>query len=437
MATTHFTDRVTPVVADWLNDVDEAVYNPPVAAYGTELSKSYRMGLTYGQLDTTVRGSYMFSSFSTFPNKLGVNNTRPIIEPTTGARADDTGYVAGTAEVSAILAGYDNVNNALAGLIASQHSMLYAGAEHCTILGGSLHTISDDTDYAVILGGSSNTIAARGRYAAIIGGDLNLIETGPSDSEGGFRAFIATSSECTIGGRNGIILGGVGCEIQATYGSVFAGELITLADGTHMAAGGSSITMGATTPAPYSFAWGLTHTINGGRCAVFGEGHTVGSGHDYCTSFGFRTSTPSTGTHVFSARQRGGTVGRNQAVSWTASQETADATLTRLSISGSANYAIQPADSIVNGICQIVGVNTADGTTSSFEVTFTSKRVGSGTPTLVYNNTVTRVNALSIVTVPTMDATSAGAYRIGVVGLAATNIAWDAVMHGHQIVYTP
>lgn len=407
-----------------------------VAAVGAT-AQSYRVGLKYGQMDATVRGSYLFDGRESYPNKLGVNNTKPVDDPTTGARTDDAGYVASGANVAAILSGYDNVNNALAGLVASQHSMIYAGGDHASIIGGSLHTILDGADYSSILGGTSNTIEGRGQYAAIVSGDQNKIETGASESVSGFRSFIASSSACTIGGRNGTILAGVSSSIQSTYGTIFGGETVVLTDGTHMGAGGRGITMGASAASAYSFAWGLDHTIDGGRSAAFGEGHTVSPGHDFCYAFGLKTITPAIGAHVSSARHRGGTAGRNQSIQWTASQETTDATLTNLSVAGIANYAIQPEDSVVNGTCLVVGVKTSDGTTSAFEVKFTSKRVGSGTPTLVYNNTSARVNALSLGTHPTMNTAAGGAYRIGVVGLAATDIAWDAVMTGHQIIYTP
>jgi hypothetical protein len=412
-------------------------YITPSAVSGAALvgSESYRMGIKFGSIDAAVDGSYLFDGRNSYPNKLGINNTKPVDDPSTGARVADTAYTAGTAEVAAILAGYDNVNNALAGMIASQHSMLYTGADHASIFGGSLGTCKDDTDYSVILGGTNNTIEERGRYAAIVAGDQNKIETGPSDAESGFRSLIATSSASAASGRNAVILSSLSSRVDSTYGTILAGESVTLTNGTHMGAGGNGITMGATAAATYSFAWGVSHTIDGARCAVFGDTHTVGSGHDYSSAFGYRTATPCIGSHVFSARQRGNVVGRNQAVDLTCSQETTDTTTTRLSVAGTANYATQPTDSIVNGTVWVTGVSDA-GVCSTFRIDFTSERVGTGTPTLRANVTTTVYNGLALGTVPTMNTTTGGIYRVQVVGLAATNIRWDARIVAHQVVYT-
>lgn len=411
-------------------------YITPSAISGAAIvgTQSYRMGIKFGSIDDTVDGSYLFDGRNSYPNKLGVNNTKPVDDPTVVTRVSDTAYTAGTAEVAAILAGYDNVNNALAGMIASQHSMLYTGADHASIFGGSLHSIYDDADYSVILGGTNCAIEGRGRYAAIISSDACKLETGASDAESGFRGLISNSSSCTVSGRNGVILGSISSRIDSTYGSIFAGETVTLTNGTHMGAGGNSITMGGTAAATYSFAWGNDHIIDGSRAFVFGDGHRIGSGHDYTVTTGYRCQTPFIGAQVHSGRQRGGTVGNNMGLDWTASQETTDTTVTRLSAAGTANYPTQAASSIVNGTVWVTGVSDA-GVCSTFRIDFTSERVGTGTPTLRANTTTTVYNGLALGTVPTMNTTTGGIYRVQVVGLAATNIRWDARFSGQQIVY--
>ena len=73
---------------------------------------SYRIGLRYSIIDSQVSGSIVFDGRSSFPNKLGVLNAKPVTEPTTGARAADSGYVAGGANVASILAGYDKIGRA-------------------------------------------------------------------------------------------------------------------------------------------------------------------------------------------------------------------------------------------------------------------------------------------------------------------------------------
>ena len=406
-----------------------------VVRYGTA-DFSFQMGSTYGSIDATVTGSYIFDGTSDFPNKLGINNTRPVSEPPAGARSDDTLYVAGVANVSAILGGYDNVANSAANMIASQHSMIYALSDHASIWGGSLNTIETDCVYSVCLGGIDNTIGVRGRYAAIIAGDQNLIETGATDALSGFRSIILGGTQNVAGGRNAVILGGLQARIDSQYGTIINGDNVTLTDGLHAVVSGLGGTVGAAAPAAYSVVHGLNHVVDAARCLVTGEGHIVGSGHDYSSAHGLDAKTPVIGSHVYSARQRDGVIGNNQALSWTASQETTDTTITRLSIASSANYPAQPADSIVNGTVYVMGVNEADGSCGSWEIAVTSERVGTAIPTLRHNVTTERYDGISIVTVPTMNVTTSGIYRVQVVGVAATNINWDAVFYGHQIVYT-
>ena len=308
---------------------------------------SYLVGGEYSTVDPTVTGSWCMDGTTSFPNKLGVNNTRPSDEPATGARSDDSSYVAGGADVSAILGGYDNVLNVQAGFIASQHSMIYTGGDHASIWGGSLNTINSDCVYSIIAGGTNNTIEDRGRYAVILGGDQNLIETGASDAVAGFRAALIAGSQNTAGGRDAFIACGTGNRIDSTYSAILNGVSCTVnTDADYTLTVGNSHTLGASGSADYSVVFGVSHTVDGARGFCFGDTCTIGVGHTYSSAVGYRTSTPTIGTHVESARQRDNTVGNNQALRWTASNETTDTTTTRLPISGSSNYPVQPADSI-------------------------------------------------------------------------------------------
>lgn len=399
-------------------------------------SGAYRFGVQYSTIDATVGGSWAFDGTASYPNKLGVNNTKPVDEPATGARTADASYVSGGADVAATIAGYDNVNNALAGLIASQHSMLYTGADHASIWGGSLHTCKDDSDYAFIAGGTSNTIEERGRYGAIIGGDQCRLVTGASDTASGFRGLIMTSSQSTIAGRNSSIVGSVNCVVNgtATYVAIENGETITVSAGTHIHVGGANNTVGGSAPASYSLIHGEGITCNGSRNLIVGDGHT--SAFDYSAATGTKCIVPFAGARVHGSRHRGSVAGRNQTLDFQCSQETTDTTVTRLSVSGSATYPTQPADSIVSGFVLVNAANTATGACSAFRIDFVSERIGTGTPTLRQNATTTSYNGLALGTVPTMNVTSGGIYRVQVVGLAATNIAWDCRVACQQTVWT-
>lgn len=389
-----------------------------------------------GVIDATARGSFVTVSYaSNFANKLGVNNTKPTVEPLTGARTNDTGYVAGTAEVSAIIAGYNNVNNSLACIIASQHGMIYSGTDHASIIGGSLNTLLNDTSYSSIFNSTSCTIQQRGRYATIISSDQCQLLTGASDAASGFRSFMGSSLSSTIGGRNSVVLCGVSVTNAGQYCTVLNGSTVTVGASTsNCLVGGSNHTVGNSVAANHSIVWGTGHSVNGGRNLIVGESHTS-AGFSWAVATGVGGVVPFDGARVHGVRQRGGIAGRNLALDFQCSQETTDTTTTRLSVAGSSTFPTQPESSIVNGTVWVTGVSDA-GACSTFRIDFTSERVGTGTPTLRANTTTTVYNGLTIVTVPTMNVTTGGIYRVQVVGLAGTNIRWDARFTGQQIVYT-
>lgn len=394
--------------------------------------RSYRIGNELGSMDTTVIGSIMVDGTSSYPNKLGVNNTKPVADPATGARSNDASYSGGGADVSAILAGYDNVVNSQAAIVASQHSMAYTGADHAAIIGGSLLTVAAGAVYGMMFGGTSNTIGVNCDFGVIIGGDQNQLLTGASDTAQGFRGAIIGATSSDVQARNGMVLGGIGAHIAigGTYGTLLNAELSTVS-GNHSVGFGNTVTVSAA----YSFAGGVTIDVAGARALAIGEGHTIAAGHDYSSALGIGGVTPFVGAHVFASRQRGGTAGMNMALDFQCSQETTDTTTTRLSLSGSASYPTQPADSIVAGFVEVTGVKD-DGTCSAFHIDFVSERVGTGTPTLRQNTTTTKYNGLALGTVPTMNVTSGGIYRVQVVGITTTNIRWNARVVATQTVFT-
>jgi hypothetical protein len=387
---------------------------------------SYRLGTSYGSIDATVNGSWMFDGTASFPNKLGVNDAAPV----TGGRAADTGYVAGAAGLSAILAGYDNVCNAQAAIIASQHSIVYSGGDHGMILGGSLHAILGGANYSVILGGTDNVIETDCSFAAIIGGSGNLVEAGASAALSGKNGIIVGGVDNVLSGQYGVVVGGSDNEVTGIYGIVVGGDACA-ANAAYVLAGGNSVTVSGT----YSFGFGNAISVAGARCFAVGDNHTIASTHNYSSALGTGGVTPFSGAHVFASRNRGGTAGRNQSLQFQCSQETTDTTVARLSLAGSSTFPVQPADSVVSGAIEVVGVNDA-GVCSAFRIDFVSERIGTGTPTLRQNATTTKYNGLALGTVPTMNVTTGGIYRVQVVGLDATNIRWNAVAMCSQIVFT-
>lgn len=420
--------EVLPIVQSGVTD--KVTVTNLLAPLGQRIGASeynYRIGTAYGSIDSTVTGAVMFDGKSSYPNKLGVNNTAPV----DGGRSNDAGYVAGAASVAGILAGYDNVCNALAGIIASQHGIIYSTADHATIIGGAQHAVLTGSDYGSIFGGDHHTIEADCDYAVMVGGQLNTAVTGGTIATRGHTAAFLGGESNSIGAKYGSIISGSANTISgaAQYGVILNGTANTVT-GLHAVASGNAVTVSGS----YSVGFGLTINVSGLRSTAFGQDLTCA--YSYSSVRGKGAIAPFEHSHTTGGRQRGGTSGNNLAIDFTCSNETTDTTLTSLIlVYGSTDYPKQPASSVVTGIALVTGVSDA-GVCSSFQIVFTSERVGTGTPTIRANTTTTLYNGLAIVTVPTMNAVANDIYRVRVVGIAATNIRWEARIMASQIVYT-
>lgn len=396
----------------------------PVQQLGS--GNSYRIGLVAGTVDATVDGAVFFGGTASQPSYLGVNN----VAPSQGGRANDVGYIAGAADVAGIFGGYDNVNNGLAGILASQHSIIYSGATHGTIIGGSEHAILATADYAGIFGGFHNTIEGNCDQSVILGGEMNTMEAGASAGLSGFRSGIVSGLSNVVSGQYGFIASGSNNRSDGTYNSILTGEGCTATGSRGLIHGRNIVYSGS-----YGTALGDTLTLGGTGSAAIGSNITVA--YDYCYAFGLGAVAPCPGVIVFTPRNRSSVAGNNQLLMLNCSNETTNTTVTRLYASGTT-YPSQAPDSIVCGTWWVTGVNTANGECANYKIDFVSQRIGTGTPTIKGTPTVTTLyNGLAIVTAPAMSVTTGGVYRVQVVGLAATNIAWTGTMFGQQTVFTP
>ena len=383
--------------------------------------------------DETITGALLTAGTTSYPNKLGVNNTKPIDNPVSYTRNNDTNYIDGSANVSAILAGYDNVNNAIAGIIESQHSMLYYGAAHSSIHGGSLHTIKKDAQYSTIVSGTDNVIEELCNYSAIIASERCKILTGIDIVSSGFRSVILGSFFSEISGRNGLVLGGQSVNIEAEYATALNCFDSTIYNGNHSFIVGNLIKIGQNSDSNYASAIGSNIEINGNFSHAKGNNHKID--HIFVDAIGESCKSSFNGANLQSSRQRDNVAGNNMSLRWSASQETTDTTLKSLSVYGSFAYPIQPDDSIVTGTIHITGVDDS-GNCSSYKIDFTTQRIGTSNPTVKASTLTTIFDGLSLPTAPTINATSSGIYRVQVVGLSSTNIRWQASFDGHQIVFS-
>lgn len=396
-------------------------------------TSSYRFGKQFSEIDTTATGSWVFDGLNGFVNKLGVNNTKPTVEPVTGARANDTGYAPGQAGVSAIIGGYNNVLNSLAGFICAQHSMLYSGADHCSIFGGSVNTIGSGASYSAIIGGTSNTIEALCPYSGVYNSERVQLLTSGDINTRGHRSTVIGSTICLVRARNTTLIGCETVTVDGGYNTVLGSSTTTLGSGIRNLVCATNSTIGNLSQSSYNLIVGLQHSVNAGRSLVVGEFHTVG--HSASVATGNRCRTHHAASRVHGCRHRGDIVGANQLLEWVASQETTNTNVTRLSLEGSFFFPVQPETSVVTGQVHVTGVSDA-GVVSAFRIDVVVRRqTGTAAATLHTNTTTTLFNGLALPTVPTMNVTTDGIYRVQVVGLAATNIRWTATFHGNMTVY--
>lgn len=396
-----------------------------VVRFGSSGAYGFRLGNFNGSADTTAQSIFLFDGTTSFPNKIGINNTAPV----SGGFANDTGYTAGDADVAAILCGYDNINNALAAIIAGQHSMIMSGATHSGIFAGSTQLIKSNSDYALIAGGINHILGTGSDYSVLVGGEGN-------EGADGINRIVG--------------IGGAGNSLEAQYAAALSGSSTTV-DGTRATAiNGASCTVsglhavaaGASNNVTgnYNFVQGNSNTTSGSYNLAVGNNCTVA--YDFSLCFGDGCVPATHGFQTFSGRQRANTAGNNQAVDFNCSNETTSNETKYLSTYGSTNYPAIPENCVVSGTFYVIGVDLGTGASGTagdtcvYEISNVAVKRGSGsTAAAVGSSTVTEISDGITVTDPSVNVNSSGFYRVQVNGVTDKNIAWNARFVGHQIKF--
>ncbi|OHA15608.1 MAG: hypothetical protein A3B08_03440 [Candidatus Taylorbacteria bacterium RIFCSPLOWO2_01_FULL_43_44] len=113
---------------------------------------------------------------STWPQIIGTTTKPRGTDLAPAGWANDTGYVVGSADVTTISGGYDNIVNQLAGtIVGGGHNFIkYNTSGHSIIGGGAYNLIS--AGYSGIFNGTGNTITGSEIYSGILAGyDNNVI----------------------------------------------------------------------------------------------------------------------------------------------------------------------------------------------------------------------------------------------------------------------
>ncbi|UXR73293.1 hypothetical protein MUA48_07885 [Staphylococcus sp. IVB6238] len=203
-------DTNTQYIYDGLNWVEFGVINADGLDFftkyfriqngnaGSESTISLAEGYEGNAIINDVRGALIGGG--------GAQNSENVIgssdKANIGQAIPNTVNLNGTgAHYASILAGYDNINNALAGIIIGFHCYIDQKATHGAILSGSFHEILDG-DYAVIVGGTGNIIDVvdSGAYAFLGGGLKNTIS-------GKYGAIVAGMNNVASGEHSLVIVG--------------------------------------------------------------------------------------------------------------------------------------------------------------------------------------------------------------------------------------
>lgn len=216
---------------------------------GSESTISLAEGYEGNAIVNDVRGALIGGGGA--PNS---ENIIGIADPTTiGQNLPNVVGKLGTgAHYAMILGGYDNGNDALAGIIIGFHCYIDQKATHGAILSGSFHKILD------------------GDYAVIVSGTGNIIDV----VDGGAYAFLGAGQKNTISGKYGAIVAGMN--------NVASGEhsLVIVGNTNKATAYAASVLSGFYNEATGNYAL----VTNGQRNVATGSGATVVGGRNNTAS---------------------------------------------------------------------------------------------------------------------------------------------------------
>jgi hypothetical protein len=300
----------------------------PIRAVGND---SFVINPADNAIDATVFSSVITGAGrAADPNKIGFAGKPTGTDYTPRGYADDTGYVAGAADVATISGGYDNVVNAIASTVAGGgHNFVKYGVQgHSFVGGGSYNVI--DAGRSVIVGGRLNTITGGDTYVFnfLGGGDDNeLITSGYSVLNGGTANEVENASYSVVGGgRENVIDFASPTTAYSTIGGGYQ-NTVTAEYATVLGGQGNSVTVVGGT------AGGRQNTVSGDYATAFGYGNTVPAAGGYGVTMGLNAKPVSPGLTI--GRGQLVELGDAQAVTEVQAIRTSNATLTNLSGTGS------------------------------------------------------------------------------------------------------
>jgi hypothetical protein len=264
--------------------------------------------------------------------------------------------------------------------------------------------------------GNSNTASGSGSVSLGVSNTasgLYSVSIGYGNNNTGTYGALATGWVNTMSSQGGFV-GGYSCNHSGSYG-------LTMGYGSSNS-GSQTIVIGQsiTSTTAYSLVVGQNHNVTGGNNSVVGAGGVIINGFGRQVQAFYNT-----------------VVGDAQNTKMVLTKRTTDATLTPLTVGGTAPYFGQNEFSLQDNSCvrfrgTIVGKQTGSANIGVWDIDGVISKVG--TITINVNN-VTVVTNTSAWGTPTLTVNGLQGLRINVSGLAGTNIQWTCYIDATEVVY--
>jgi hypothetical protein len=333
---------------------------------------------------------------------------------------DDT-YIRGSASYATIPGGYDNIDNALAGAIISQHARLYTAATHGLIIGGGNHWISSG-DSNSIVGGAQHHISATNGDNIIAGGARNTI-TG----QGSASAIIAGSQQTISGGAYSAIVAG------------YANNISAPAIAQTIVGGGSNTISGVATYAAIvgghnnavsinygSILGGYDNSVSGYAGVIIG-GDTSQVTAPYAVAFGSGRVASWPGGIFYGARNQSTPGDRNNVIV-AQSGQTSSATPQGLSSYGVGDYPTVPYNTAGIARVMVVGRQQRSNNVVAYTGVVVFHSGNGGVIVADSQNWTKEVDHIGVAAPPTLRSGASDQFALLVTGRASMTIDWNADM---------
>lgn len=305
----------------------------------------------------------------------------------------------GASATNSFVAGYNNLVSADRA-VAIGGGVTASGAAS-SALGGQNNTASGT--YSTVIGGLTNT--ATGQYGVTVGGTAN--------TNSGTYGALCTGWANTISSTGGFV-GGYSCNHSGSYGITMGYSSSNTGQQTIVI--GQSITSSAL----YSLVVGNNHTVTGQNNSVTGSGGVTINGGGRQVQAYFNT-----------------VAGDAQNTKMVLTKRTTDATLTPLTVGGTAPYFGQNEFTLQDNSCvrfngTIVGKQTGTSNIAVWDINGVISKIGTVTININNVNVVTNPSTWGT---PTLTVNGAYGMSVNVIGKIATNIQWTAYLDCTEVVY--